>query len=523
MGFIGNNLKNVLTEAKSVDTMTGDGSTTTITLSKTPGSVNNTTVFWDGVFKTPITDYTLSGTTITFGTAPAQDVHVMVFSGNDSLVESPENITVTSSMIADGSITSDKIATVDINKLDGTLPAGVDASALTGMPDLPSLYTTVSASSPTRTSNPTGGVGTMWINSTDGELFVCVDAGTDNNEWRNVGESQESDNVAPAPQYLGDIGMWMGGYTGTGFYGTDNTHSMVIPTQANTVLFGSTTYGHGDMPGVCSNGTRAVVAGGWNNHNGYGRTPVIEYVTIATPGNATWFGNLTWGGQTSWGTQNIHGTGNGTRGIYNTGAYGGSSGAPSPRNMQYITVETPANAQDFTSDNMTYGGGQHRWQAICSNGVRCVIWNGYYYGDETNSGNLTGPIRYINMDTTSNSISFGNQAGRGLGGVGLNDRTYGVSYHNKNGWTQCEPAEYLTMATEANAQFFANQYSDRYLSPAVCTDTASRAVIKSGFSAGWGGVSGTAEMVQCNKPDQNAVFWLSLGTRNHPGGASGNG
>ena len=48
MAFIGNNLGSITTEIRTVDTMVGDGSTATLTLTKTPGSVNNVEVFYDG-------------------------------------------------------------------------------------------------------------------------------------------------------------------------------------------------------------------------------------------------------------------------------------------------------------------------------------------------------------------------------------------------------------------------------------------------------------------------------------------
>ena len=48
---------------------TGDGSTVAFTV--TDGqTVNNTMVFLNGVFQRPTTDFTISGTTLTFGTAP---------------------------------------------------------------------------------------------------------------------------------------------------------------------------------------------------------------------------------------------------------------------------------------------------------------------------------------------------------------------------------------------------------------------------------------------------------------------
>ena len=63
------NASNVVAASVS-RTGTGDGSTTTFTV--TSGvTVANTMVFVNGVHQRPTTDYTISGTTLTFGTAPA--------------------------------------------------------------------------------------------------------------------------------------------------------------------------------------------------------------------------------------------------------------------------------------------------------------------------------------------------------------------------------------------------------------------------------------------------------------------
>ena len=51
-------------------TGTGDGSTTTFTVTNGT-AVANVLVFLNGVIQRPTTDYTISGTTLTFGTAPA--------------------------------------------------------------------------------------------------------------------------------------------------------------------------------------------------------------------------------------------------------------------------------------------------------------------------------------------------------------------------------------------------------------------------------------------------------------------
>ena len=58
-------------------TATGDGSTTAFTV--TDGTtVNNVLVFENGVCQQPTTDYSISGTTLTFGTAPASGVKIVI-------------------------------------------------------------------------------------------------------------------------------------------------------------------------------------------------------------------------------------------------------------------------------------------------------------------------------------------------------------------------------------------------------------------------------------------------------------
>ena len=59
----------------TINTMTGDGSDTTLTLSVAPVHENNVQVFFDGVYQSKA-NYAISGTTLTFSTAPPDDVLV---------------------------------------------------------------------------------------------------------------------------------------------------------------------------------------------------------------------------------------------------------------------------------------------------------------------------------------------------------------------------------------------------------------------------------------------------------------
>jgi len=88
-------------------------------------------------------------------------------------------------------VTNDMVEALSSSKLTGALPA-IDGSNLTGISGFPD---TTSASDPATNTNPAGGIGTTWMNSTDGELFVCTDTTTDNNVWTNVGAG--TGNIQP--------------------------------------------------------------------------------------------------------------------------------------------------------------------------------------------------------------------------------------------------------------------------------------------------------------------------------------
>ncbi|MDC3375272.1 hypothetical protein OAW27_00340 [bacterium] len=47
---------------------------------------------------------------------------------------------------------------------------------------------TKSTSEPTVTTNPSGGVGTVWLRTTTGEMYCCTDATTNSNVWTNIGD-----------------------------------------------------------------------------------------------------------------------------------------------------------------------------------------------------------------------------------------------------------------------------------------------------------------------------------------------
>ena len=69
------NIATTLTYSKA--TATGDGSTTTLTINS-GRAVDNILVFVNGICLVPTDDYTVSGTTLTFATAPSSGAEITV-------------------------------------------------------------------------------------------------------------------------------------------------------------------------------------------------------------------------------------------------------------------------------------------------------------------------------------------------------------------------------------------------------------------------------------------------------------
>jgi len=278
MAYLGKSLVGILNESKTIDTMTGNGSTTTLTLSKTPGSVNNVEVYMDGVFQTPSVEYTLSGNTVSFSTAPENGMVVVALSGNDSEIITPNDNSISGSKIAGAVVTDAKIAGMAANKLNGALPA-VDGSALTNMPSA----VTKSASDPATDSNPAGGVGTIWANTTSGEMYVLIDATTDANIWFNVGGGDG--DVVPWT-FQGTVsGYSSGGHSDpNGFFNVIEKFPFASDTNATDV---------GDMtatrfnPSGQTSSTHGYIAGGGPAVN------IIDKFTFAADNDATDVGDLT--------------------------------------------------------------------------------------------------------------------------------------------------------------------------------------------------------------------------------------
>ena len=107
----------------SLTEATGNGSTTAFTLSTAPGTENNTQVYIDGVYQEKGT-YAVSGSTLTFSTAPPSGTSVEVTGFTASSVGTPGDGTVTTAKLANSNVTLAKMAANSVDSdqyVDGSI------------------------------------------------------------------------------------------------------------------------------------------------------------------------------------------------------------------------------------------------------------------------------------------------------------------------------------------------------------------------------------------------------------------
>ena len=102
MAYLGKDVVGIMSYSRAKDTMTGDGSTTTLTLSRDPGTQNNVEIYMDGVLQTPGVEYTLSGKVVTFTTAPETGLNVVALSGTETEIMEPADNSVVASHLVGG-------------------------------------------------------------------------------------------------------------------------------------------------------------------------------------------------------------------------------------------------------------------------------------------------------------------------------------------------------------------------------------------------------------------------------------
>ena len=188
-------------------------------------------------------------------------------------------------------------------------------------------------------------------------------------------------------------------------------------------------------PEAQTGGTRGIFVCGQTPSN----SDVIEYVNIATTGNATDFGNL------STASQFLAGTSNKVRGVFNLGDQ--SPGIVNT--IDYVTIASTGNATDFGADLTA----STRGAAGASSETRMLIAGGY-----APAPTRVNTIGYITIASTGTAAQdFGDLANEVRlfnAGQQVQSSTRGVFGGGSNDTSGTNHIEYVTISTIGNSSDF---------------------------------------------------------------------
>jgi hypothetical protein len=216
-----------------------------------------------------------------------------------------------------------------------------------------------------------------------------------------------------------------------------------IATLGNAVNFGTSTVANRFSAG-CSDGIRGVFSLGYKNPGTFANE--LEYITIASEGNSIDFGDS----KLAYGEASVSSS---TRGIW------GGGQSPSPIGLSnvidYIQIQTLGNTLDFgdlTQPKDTAAG--------CSSPTRGV------FGGGRNPSIRLSEIDFITISSTGNAIDFGDltQARRTLGAFSNSTRgIFGGGYTDSPA-ALFKTIDFITIASTGNAQTFGElPYNGGYL------------------------------------------------------------
>ena len=289
--------------------------------------------------------------------------------------------------------------------------------------------------------------GDFWWDSSNDKLYRYIDGGF----------KELTLGGASAPAFMGVRGLIMGGSISGA---SNNTMQYVtIATPGNATDFGDMTiqqYYHASH----SNGSRAVSGGGYDGSN---YTNTLQYATIGTAGNGTDFGDLTEA------RAFLGGAGDATRSLFSGGSGTANTGAPGSRTesrtIDYITTGTAGNATDF--GDLSYW---RDYLTATSDATRTVFAGGEDYGPSGAQNIIRNYLEYVTTQTAGNVTDFGDLT---IARYALNSGViasltrgllmggYGGGYNNV--------IDYITIQTTGNATDFGDMMA-QILNPGTCAD-----------------------------------------------------
>ena len=241
-------------------------------------------------------------------------------------------------------------------------------------------------------------------------------------------------------------GVLAGGYgpaapsPGTGLTQIDY---MTFSSQGGAVHFGDLILRR-HAAAVANDSTRMLNIGGNTSPatSAGDKTNLMEFITIASTGDASDFGDLP-----IWTTGFVGSANSPTRGITLGGQQTPYDGSSARRTCYYVNIQTTGDALDFGDLTVR--------RRIGAEGVVCSTTRGIAGGAYDSPTNLN-TIDYITMATLGNAVDFGDMttAMRAYGGCSSLTRGVFCYGHTQNSPNVTNVMEYLTISTTGNTTDF---------------------------------------------------------------------
>ena len=191
-------------------------------------------------------------------------------------------------------------------------------------------------------------------------------------------------------------------------------------------------------------GTRAVFAGGYTAYSPYPTTDLIDFITISTLGNAQDFGNLSNAGNVT------NSVASRTRGLFHV--LNGSH-VNNTNKLDFVTFSSTGDATDFGDLSESRGGPGN---GGCGSSTRGLFGSGITYSPTS----FKDTIDYVTIAQTGNAVDFGNLT------VARGDTT-AVSSSTRGVWaggytpTHQDVMDFVTISTTGNAADFGDMTTTR--------------------------------------------------------------
>lgn len=270
---------------------------------------------------------------------------------------------------------------------------------------------------------------------------------------------------------------------------------VAIATNGNATDFGDLDGGKGTG---CSNGSRGI-ATTVNDTDG------IKYITISTTGNAAAFGNLT-----SARANGMEATSNHLdRGLFMGGLAGSVSNV-----IDYITISATSNAVDFGDLNVGSWGGA----------AGCSTTSGRAFlgiGHENGTDNRSTSISYFNTLSLGNASDFGNMSYDVEWASAMADSTRGIIAGGVQGSGAADVGmEYITIANTGNATTFGETTDALAYRSGSCGNNV-RGLMGGGYNFNTSSSRGTIDVVTIQTTGNATDFGDLTVARQVGGGFSG--